>query len=79
MNRILLLMALVCVGGAAQVRFEDILKGPGENWLTYSGKLQRLEVRARAAGYAAKRGLACPKVDLPRPRRARHADDADRV
>ena len=37
MNRILLLMALVCAGGAAQVRFEDILKGPGENWLTYSG------------------------------------------
>src|SRR6476619_1122549 len=37
MNRILLLMALVCVSGAAQVRFEDILKGPGENWLTYAG------------------------------------------
>ena len=30
-------MALVCAGGAAQVRFEDILKGPGENWLTYAG------------------------------------------
>ena len=37
MNRILLLMALVCVGGVAQVRFEDILMGPGENWLTYAG------------------------------------------
>ncbi|MGH9658605.1 MAG: PQQ-dependent dehydrogenase, methanol/ethanol family, partial [Bryobacteraceae bacterium] len=22
---------------AAQVRYEDILKGPGENWLTYAG------------------------------------------
>ncbi len=37
MNRILLLMALMCAGGTAQVRFEDILKGPGENWLTYAG------------------------------------------
>ena len=37
MSRILLLITLVCAGSSAQVRFEDILKGPGENWLTYSG------------------------------------------
>jgi len=32
-----LLAALLCAGAAAQVRFEDILKSPGENWLTYAG------------------------------------------
>ena len=37
MNRLLPLLALVCAGGVAQVRFEDILRGPGENWLTYAG------------------------------------------
>jgi alcohol dehydrogenase (cytochrome c) len=31
------LIALLCAAAGAQVRFEDILKGPGENWLTYSG------------------------------------------
>ena len=29
---------LVCIVAAnAQVRYEDILKGPNENWLTYAG------------------------------------------
>src|SRR6476620_2511926 len=37
MVRALLLVALACAGAAAQVRFEDILKSPGENWLTYTG------------------------------------------
>src|SRR5690348_7561756 len=37
MSRILLLLTLLTASGAAQVRFEDILRGPGENWLTYSG------------------------------------------
>src|SRR6266436_3734653 len=32
-----LLVALMCAAAAAQVRFEDILKSPGENWLTYAG------------------------------------------
>ena len=30
-------MALACASAASQVRFEDILKSPGENWLTYAG------------------------------------------
>ena len=37
MMRVCLWMAIVCVSVPAQVRFEDILKGPGENWLTYAG------------------------------------------
>ena len=37
MIRNLGLAALLCAGAAAQVRFEDILKSPGENWLTYAG------------------------------------------
>src|SRR5262245_47341954 len=37
MRRAFGLMAVLCASSVAQVRFEDILKGPGENWLTYSG------------------------------------------
>src|SRR5262245_20547253 len=37
MRRVCGLIAIACAIGAAQVRFEDILKGPGEHWLTYSG------------------------------------------
>src|SRR5205809_806640 len=35
--RTLLLITLLCAVAAAQVRYEDILKGPGRDWLTYSG------------------------------------------
>jgi hypothetical protein len=41
------------------------------------GKLQRLEVRTRAADYAAKRGIAGGEVGLSRSRRARAANNAD--
>ena len=37
MIRPLLLIAAACASAAAQVRFEDILKSPGEDWLTYAG------------------------------------------
>ena len=37
MIRSLLLTCLLCAGAAAQVRYEDILKSPGEDWLTYAG------------------------------------------
>jgi alcohol dehydrogenase (cytochrome c) len=37
MIRALLLVALTCTSAVAQVRFEDILKSPGEGWLTYAG------------------------------------------
>jgi glucose dehydrogenase len=36
MIRVVLIGLLAALAGA-QVRYEDILKGPGENWLTYSG------------------------------------------
>lgn len=36
----LLLAALAALSVAAQVRYEDILKGPGANWLTYAGDYQ---------------------------------------
>src|SRR5271165_143517 len=29
--------ALLCVTAQAQVRYDDIAKGPGDNWLTYAG------------------------------------------
>ncbi len=30
-------LALLAMSAAAQVRYEDIQKGPDQNWLTYSG------------------------------------------
>jgi alcohol dehydrogenase (cytochrome c) len=32
-----LLAFLLCAGAAAQVRYDDILKSPGKDWLTYAG------------------------------------------
>ncbi len=37
MMRVLLLTCLLCLPASGQVRYEDILKGPGENWTTYAG------------------------------------------
>src|SRR5258706_9156870 len=37
MLRAWLLALALCSGARAQVRFEDILQSPKENWLTYSG------------------------------------------
>jgi len=34
------LTLLLAAGCAAQVRYEDILKGPADNWLTYAGDYQ---------------------------------------
>jgi alcohol dehydrogenase (cytochrome c) len=34
------MVILLCAPVAAQVRYEDIRKGPGENWLTYAGTYQ---------------------------------------
>lgn len=33
-------MLVVCASAVAQVTYDDILKGPGENWLTYAGTYQ---------------------------------------
>lgn len=35
-----LMNAALCAPVVAQVRYEDILKGPGQDWLTYSGTYQ---------------------------------------
>ena len=40
MMRALLLSCLLCASSWAQVRYDDILKGPGENWTTYAGSYQ---------------------------------------
>jgi alcohol dehydrogenase (cytochrome c) len=40
MMRSVLLTLLICAGATAQVRYEDILKGPGKDWLTYAGSYQ---------------------------------------
>src|SRR5215217_895458 len=40
MMRTLLLGSVFCVCALAQVKYEDIAKGPGENWLTYAGNYQ---------------------------------------
>ena len=37
MNRQVLWVALAALPLAGQVRFEDIRRGPGANWLTYAG------------------------------------------
>src|SRR5580704_10569169 len=37
MIRSFILTACLCASVRAQVKYEDILKGPGENWLTYAG------------------------------------------
>src|SRR5580765_6630198 len=37
MIRSFLLMAVLCASAMAQVKYEDILKSPNENWLTYAG------------------------------------------
>ena len=37
MKRIAILLAALLTPAVGQVRFEDILKGPGQNWLTYAG------------------------------------------
>src|SRR6266436_3760027 len=34
------LAAITASGAAAQVRYEDILQGPADNWLTYAGDYQ---------------------------------------
>src|SRR5260370_32575526 len=36
----LALLAISAAAAAAQVRYEDILQGPGDNWLTYAGDYQ---------------------------------------
>src|SRR6266536_1365057 len=40
MTRSFLLTLLTCACAAAQVRYDDILKGPGKDWLTYAGSYQ---------------------------------------
>lgn len=40
MKRKLFVCAAVVVACQAQVRYEDILRGPAENWLTYAGDYQ---------------------------------------
>src|SRR5690242_3864292 len=59
--------------------FRGYPEGPGRELAHVFVKLQRLEVCAWASGDAAKRGVARPEVDLPRPRRTLSADDAHRV
>src|SRR5258708_37546377 len=34
------LVAIAASGAHAQVRYEDIVKGPADNWLTYAGDYQ---------------------------------------
>ena len=34
------LAAITVAGAGAQVRYEDILQGPADNWLTYAGDYQ---------------------------------------
>ena len=36
-NRCITILLTACLALPAEVQFADILKGPGENWLTYTG------------------------------------------
>src|SRR5271168_2261902 len=47
--------------GLAQVRYEDILRGPGENWLTYAGDYQGQRHSALKQINAANAGSLVPK------------------
>jgi alcohol dehydrogenase (cytochrome c) len=38
--RTLLLSCVLCASAVAQVKYEDLTKGAGENWLTYAGNYQ---------------------------------------
>src|SRR5271168_2573803 len=40
MKRVLLAISIFATSSVAQVRYEDILKGPDVNWLTYAGTYQ---------------------------------------
>ena len=40
MMRTLLLTCRLCALSPAQVQYQDIVKGPGEDWLTYAGSYQ---------------------------------------
>ncbi len=40
MTQRFLLAWLACSSAVAQVRYEDIVKGPGADWLTYAGSYQ---------------------------------------
>jgi len=56
----LLLLAL-SVTGLAQVRYEDILRGPAENWLTYAGDFQGQRHSVLKQITAANAGSLVPK------------------
>jgi alcohol dehydrogenase (cytochrome c) len=60
-RRYLLLSIMLVLPGLAQVRYEDILRGPAENWLTYAGDYQGQRHSALKQITAANAGSLVPK------------------
>ena len=56
-----LLLVFLSVAGPAQVRYEDILRGPAENWLTYAGDFQAQRHSALKQITTANAGSLVPK------------------
>src|SRR5437667_12716548 len=55
------LVAIAAAGAHAQVRYEDILQGPGDNWLTYAGDYQGRRHSALKQITVANAGSRAPK------------------
>ena len=73
---LILLPACICL---AQVRQEDILKGPGENWLTYAGDYRGQRHSTFEADHRRQRRIARAQVGLPRAQGQRVAHQSDRL
>src|SRR3954447_13359573 len=61
MTRHLLLRLILPVIGLTQVRYEDMLRGPADNWLTYAGDYQGQRHSALKQVTAANVGSLVPK------------------
>jgi alcohol dehydrogenase (cytochrome c) len=61
MTRNTLFFLALSLPGLAQVRYEDILRGPGENWLTYAGDYQGQRHSALKQITASNVGSVVPK------------------
>src|SRR5262245_66471984 len=69
MMRVLLLTGLLCISAPAQVRYEDIVKGPGENWTTYAGSY-------RGWRYSPLRQITAENAKLLAPKWVYHVPNA---
>ena len=77
--RILLFTCAICSLLTAQVQYQDIVKGPGENWLTYAGSYQGWRYSPLKQITVENAKTACPEVGVSRAERAWLAVLAHRI